>query len=170
MKSDLMTSSKKLKLDVRSFQEFWTTDFRFVSRDDQVVCALCCQNTVCRTSSIKGHFQTKQEKFLKDDAEKIESLKKAVSRYKKQSSIFEKVIHSTNRTIKGCSKVAEVIAKNGKPITDGVFVEKAFLNCAEVLFDDLPNKCTIISRIKDMAISPRTVQRRITDKVTDVTE
>ena len=51
-----------------------------------------------------------------------------------------------------------------------MFVKEAFLNCAEVLFANLPNKCTIISRIKDMHISPRTVQRRIMDLATDVTE
>ena len=170
MKSDLMGSSKILKLDVRSFQEFWTTDFELVSLDDQAVCALCCQNVVCRISSVKQHFETKHVKFLKDDAEKIESLKKAGSRYKKQSSVFKKVIRSTNRTIEGSYKVAEAIAKNGKPFTDGVFVKEAFLNCAEVLFDYLPNKGTIISRIKDISISPGTVERRITNMATDVTE
>ena len=54
-----------------------------------------------------------------------------------QSSIFKKVIRSTNPTIKGNSKVAEVIAKNGKPFTNGMFVKEAFLNCAKVLFDHL---------------------------------
>ena len=88
MKSYLMAFPKKLKSDVRSFQEFWATDFGFVSRDDRTVCALCCQNVVCQTSSIKRHFETKHEKSFMDEEEKIESLKKAVSRYKKQSSIF----------------------------------------------------------------------------------
>ena len=51
MKSHLMASSKKLKLNVRSFQEFWATDFAFFSRDNQAVCALCCQKVICQTSS-----------------------------------------------------------------------------------------------------------------------
>ena len=55
-------------------------------------------------------------------------------------------------------KVAEVTAKYGKPFTDGVFVKEAFLNCAEMLFDDLPNKCIIISRIKDIPAFSRTVE------------
>ena len=134
------------------------------------MCALCCQNIDCRTSSIKRHFETKHKKSFKDDAEKIESLKKALSRYEKQSSIFKKVIRSMNRTIQGSCKVVEDIAKNQKPFTDGVFVKEAFVNCAEVLFDDLPNKCTVILRIKDMPISPWTVERRIVDMATNVTE
>ena len=133
------------------------------------MCALCSQNVVCQTSSIR-HFETKHERSFKDDVGKIESLKKAVSRYEKQSSIFKKVIRSTNRTIEGSYKVAEVITKNGKPFTDGMFVKKAFLNFAKVMFGDLPNKCTLISRIKDMPMSSRTVERRITDMVTDMTK
>ena len=166
----LMASSKKLKLDVRSFQESWTSDFGFVSRDDRAVCTLCCQNVVCRTSSIKRHFETQHEKSFKDDAEKTESLKKAVSPYQKQSSIFKKAIQSTNRTTESSYKIAEGIAKHGKSFTDGVFVKEAFLGCAEVLFGDLPNKSTIISRIKDLPVSARTVERRITEMATDITE
>ena len=37
-------------------------------------------------------------------------------------------------------------------------MKEAFVSCAEVLFDDLPNKCTLISRIKDISVSPRTVE------------
>ena len=165
-----MTSSKKLKLHVGSFQEFWTTDFGFVSRDNQTVCALCCPNVVCQTLSTKRRFETKHEKSIKDNAEKIESLKKAVYRYDRQSSIFNKVIRSMNQTIESSYKVAEGIAKHGKPFTDGLFVKVAFLSCAEVLFDDLPNKSTIILRIKDMPVSPRTVKRHITNMSTDVTK
>ena len=128
------------------------------------------KTSFAKHSSTKRHFNTKHEKSIKDDAEKIESLKKAVSRYDKQSSISKKAIGSTNQAIEGSYKVAERIAKHRKPFTDGAFVKEAFFSCTEVLFDDLPNKCTIISRIKDMPVSPRTVERHITNMSTDVTE
>ena len=70
---------------------------------------------------MKQHFETKHEKSFKDDAEKIKSLKKVVPCYDKQS-IFKKVIRCMNQTIRGSYKVAEGIAKHGKPFTDGVFV------------------------------------------------
>ena len=165
-----MACSKKLQLHVKSFQEFWTTDFEFISPDNQAVCALCCQNVVCRTLSTKRHFETKHEKSIKDDAEKIECLKKAVSRYDKQNNTFKKVIRSTNQTIEDSYRVAEGTVRHGKPFTDEVFVKVAFLSCGEVLFDDLTNKCIIISRIKDMLVSPRTVERHITNISTDATE
>ena len=86
------------------------------------------------------HFETKHEKFFKDDAEKIESLKKAAFRYEKQSSIFKKVIFGANRTTESSYKAAECIAQHGKLFTDGVFIQESFLICADVLFDDLRNK------------------------------
>ena len=116
---------------------------------------------------MKRHFETKHQKFFKDDAEKIESLKKAVSCYEKQSSIFKKVISGANQTIESCYKVAECIGQHGKPFTDRVFINEAFLNCADVLFDDLPNESTIISRIQDMPVSARLIQRHITDIAKD---
>ena len=150
--------------------EFWTTDFGFVSRYNQAVCGLYCQKVVCLTLGIKRHFEAKHEKSIMKDAENIEFLKKAVFRYDKQSSIFKKVIRNTNQTIEGSYKVPEVIAKHGRPFTDGIFAKEAFLSCAEVLFDDVPNKCIIVFRIKDIPVSPRTEERRITNMSTDVTE
>ena len=105
----------------------------------------------------------KHEQSFKDDAEKIESLKKAVSRYEKQSSILMKVISGTNRTTESSYKAADCIAQHGKPFTDGVFIKEAFLSCADIMFDDLPNKSTIVLRIQDIPISARTIERRITD-------
>ena len=75
-----MSAAKRPKSNVRQFQESWTTDFGFVCRNDKAVCALCCENVVCRTSSMKRHFETKHKKLFKDDS-KNEVLKKAVSRY-----------------------------------------------------------------------------------------
>ena len=163
-----MSAAKRSKSDVRQFQESWTTDFGFVCRNDRAVCTLCCENVVCRTSGIKRHFETKHKKLFKDDSEKHEALKKAVSRYEKQSSIFKKVVRSTNQITESSYKVAECIAKHGKPFTDGDFIKEVFINCSEVLFEDLPNKNVILSRIKNLPVSARTVERRAEDMVADV--
>ena len=90
MKSGSMAACKRLKLDVKSFQESWTTDIGFVSRDDLALRVLYCQNIVCRTLSIKRHFETKHEKSFKDNAEKVESLKKAVFRYESKAAFSRK--------------------------------------------------------------------------------
>ena len=167
VKLNAISAAKRSKSDVRQFRESWTTDFGFVCRNDRAVCALCCENVVCRTSSIKRHFESKRKKLFKNDSEKNEALKKAVSRYDKQSSIFKKVIRSTNQTTESSYKVAECIAKRGKPFTDGDFI-KVFITCSEVLFEDLPNKNVILSRIKNLPVSARMVERRVEDMAVDV--
>ena len=163
-----MSAVKKLKLDLRQFQESWITDFGFVCRNDRAVCALCCENVVCHISSIKRLFETKHKKFFKNDSEKNEVLKKAVSRYEKRSSIFKKAIRSTNQTTESSYKVAESIAKHGKPFTDGEFIKEVFINCFKVLFENFPNKNVILSRIKNLPVSAPTVERRVEDMAADV--
>ena len=115
---------------------------------------------------MKRHFETKHEKSFKDDAEKIESLKKAVYRRKKQSSIFKEMNSGANRTTESSYKAAECVAQHGKPFIYGVFTvqkKEAFLSCANVVFDHLPKENAIISRIQDMLVSARTTERRITN-------
>ena len=78
------------------------------------------------------------------------------------------MISGANRTTKNSYKAAQCIAQHGKLFTDEVFIKEAFLNCADVLFDDLPNKSIIISRIQDIPVSARTIERRIIDIAKDV--
>ena len=113
---------------------------------------------MCRTSSVKRHFETKHEKTFKYSADKAEPIKKALSRYEKQSNVFKNMCASKNTITEASYKLALCIAKHGKPFTDGDFVKAAFLECSEVLFEDISNKHTIISRIKDMPVSARTLE------------
>ena len=75
---------------------------------------------------MKGRFETKHKRSFKDKTENFEALKKAVSRFEKQSSTFKRVIDSTNRKIESIYKVAEGIAKYGKPLTDEDFQKRPF--------------------------------------------
>ena len=103
----------KIRCTVRQFQESWTTDFGFICRNDRAVCTLCCENVVCRTSRIKRHFETKHKKLFKDDSEKHEALKKAVSRYEKQSSIFKKLFAVQIKLRKVVTKLQDVSPSAG---------------------------------------------------------
>ena len=71
------------------------------------------------------------------------------------------MISGANRTTESSYKAAECIAQHGKLFFDGVFIKEVFLSCADVLFDDLPNKSTIILKIQDMPVSTRTIERRV---------
>uniref|UniRef100_A0A3B1J491 SPIN-DOC-like zinc-finger domain-containing protein n=1 Tax=Astyanax mexicanus TaxID=7994 RepID=A0A3B1J491_ASTMX len=163
-----MTEPPAKKNKARAFQPSWTEDYGFVYVKDRAVCTLCYDNVVCRTSSIKRHFETKHDKTYKDPAERAEAVKRAVARYGKQSSSLKVFVNSQGHVTEASYNLASCIAKHGKPFTDGEYVKEAFLSCAETLFDDLPNKDTIKTRIKDMPTSARTVQRRIDEMAVDV--
>ena len=47
-------------------------------------------------------------------------------------------------------------------------MKEAFFSSVNTLFDDSPNKSTIISRIQVIPVSARTIERRITDIPKDV--
>ena len=53
--------NKKLKLSSsssRGFQNWWTEEYGMICSDDKAVCVVCCNKVVCRTSSVKRHFET----------------------------------------------------------------------------------------------------------------
>ena len=108
---------------------------------------------MCRTSSVQRHYQTKHQSMFKNSEEKSEAIKRAVSGYKKQTSIFSQVIGTKCKATECSYKIAQCVASKAIPFTDGEFI-KATLSSAEILFSDLPNKETILSRIREIPASP----------------
>ena len=163
-------TQKRQKLDIRWFQNFWTKEYGFIQQKDRAVCALCCETDVCRTSSVQRHYQTKHQSMFKNSEEKSEAIKRAVSGYKKQTtrSIFSQEIGTKYKATECSYKIAQCVASKAKPFTDGEFVKEIFLSSAEIL-SDLPNKETILSRIREIPPSPRSVERRICDMAENIT-
>ena len=161
---------KNPKPYTRPFQELWTTEYGFVSRGEKAICSLCFKDVVCRTSSIKRHFESIHASELnsKPKEEQVEIVKKAVLRYTKQSCYFRREAGAKNKSTEASFVLAKSVIENAKPFTDGEYLKTTFYRCAEVLFGDLPNKNTILARIKDMPASRRTIERRMTDMVDDV--
>lgn len=119
-------------------------------------------------SSVKRHFETKHEKTFKDQADKAESIKRVVSRYDKQASSLKVFTTAKNHGTEASYRIAHCIAKHGKPFTVGEFIKEAFVSCSDAFFESLPNKETIKSRIKDIPVSARSVQRRIDEMAENV--
>jgi len=107
--------------------------------------------------------------MFKNSEEKSEAIKRAVSGYKKQTSIFIQVIGTKYKATECSYKIAQCVASKAKPFTDGEFVKETFLSSAEILFSDLPNKETILTRIREIQASPRSIERPITDMTENVT-
>ena len=89
MKSGSMAACKRLKTHVRFFQESWMTDFGFVFRDDRAVCALCCQNIVCQTSSINDILKRSTREILQGRCRKDRFAEKDVISLRKAKQHFQ---------------------------------------------------------------------------------
>ena len=99
------------KTKTRPFRYSWTQEFGFVFVKDRAVCTLCCENVVCRTSNVKLHFETKHEKTFKDQADKVASIKRAVSRYGKQASSFKVFTTARDHGTEASYRIVHCIAR-----------------------------------------------------------
>ena len=88
---------------------------------------------MCRTSSVKRHFETKHEKTFKDQADKAESIKHAVTRYDKQASSLKVFPSVKSHGTKASYHIAHCIAKHEKPFMDGKSIKEALLSCSDAL-------------------------------------
>ena len=67
-------------------------------------------------------------------------------------------------------EVSKVISQHGKPLSDGNYIKKAWLECAPFLFDNILEKEKIIQRIKDLSLSRKAVKDRILKLESDTTK
>ena len=53
-----LATKKRLIEDVRVFQKYWTEKFGVIEKDNKALCIFCFETVVCRTSSVKRHFES----------------------------------------------------------------------------------------------------------------
>ncbi|XP_042206826.1 general transcription factor II-I repeat domain-containing protein 2A-like isoform X1 [Homarus americanus] len=150
--------------DIREFKEYWTEKFGMIKKDNKALCILCSESVVCRTSSVKRHFETVHKNLSNvTEQERRELISREMIKTKKQSDVLMKFISgrpSSNLVAAGF-EVSKVIAQHGKPLSDGEYIKEAWLECAPFLFDNLSEKDKIIQRIKDLSVSRKTIEDRI---------
>ena len=120
---DKMAVSQKAKFNVHSFQSSWRNEYGFVQHKHHAVRTRCCQGVVFSTSSIQRYFQMKHEKHFKDEADKAKSMKRAIVRYGKQSSVFTNIdVNKKNQATEGSYKTPQCVAQHGKSFTDEEYI------------------------------------------------
>jgi len=79
--------------------------------------------------------------MFKNSEEKSEAIKRAVSGYKKQTSIFSQVIGTKYKVTECSYKIAQCVASKAKPFTDGEFVKETFWSSAEINYQIKKQYC-----------------------------
>jgi hypothetical protein len=159
------TQKKKKKSDEgsgREFQDWWTKRYGVISKQNKALCAMCSESVVCRTSSVKRHYESNHKWLLdKSEDEQKEYISRQVKNANLQSGSFVKFVKSTSNLVSASFEVSKIIARHGKPFSDGDYIKESWLECAPYLFEDFQNKDKILQRIKDLPISRNTVKERI---------
>ncbi|GFV79043.1 general transcription factor II-I repeat domain-containing protein 2A [Trichonephila clavipes] len=142
-----------------------------INKCAKAVCVLCSGTVVCRTSSVKRHFETNHKSFCEksEPEQKVLIAREIKDRNKQLTSIFKYVSKKCHRSVASYS-AANAIAGQDKPFQEGEFLKEAWLAFALSLFDDFDNKNKIIQRIKDVPLSRNTIKDRILKLAENVTD
>ena len=87
---------------------------------------------VCKTSSIKRHFESVHNNINnKNEEEKRELICSTLSKTKKQADNFMNFIsgRSSSNLVTASFEFSKVIAQHGKPLNDGDYIKKTWLEC-----------------------------------------
>ena len=90
--------------------------------------------------------------------EKIKELKTMLQR---QQSLFIKPIKKANAATEALFKVAHILTKHSKTLTDGRIVKEAMTAVAELLFKDHKCKTEMLSAIANVHLGANSVARRV---------
>lgn len=150
----------------RKFSEAWTSKYFFVEQDSRSTCLICNFTiSVCKEYNIKRHYETKHSECSKLEGEdrnrRIEFLRRS---FVAQRNVFTKASAQLDNCVEVSLEIAAIIAKSGRPFTDGDFAKQCILLAAEKLCPEATNK------FKNVSLSRMTIQRRIENLSDDINE
>ena len=69
---------------ITEFKEYWTEKVGMIKKDNKALCILCSETVVCRTSSVKRHFESVHKNLSnKTEEEQRELISRELSKTKK---------------------------------------------------------------------------------------
>ncbi|XP_075769679.1 general transcription factor II-I repeat domain-containing protein 2-like isoform X1 [Pelodiscus sinensis] len=156
---------KKRKVDDerRRFQDKWTVDYFVIGCKQSASCLICQHRvSVLKEYNIKRHYTTKHaqlyDKFQGEERERmVLQLKREVV---KQQQLFQKVRKES--VVLASYAVSEMIAKCGKPFTDGEFIKQCIVKVSEFV---CPDRRDVFSNI---SLSPNAIAERILELSKDI--
>lgn len=158
---------RKVDQEHRQFQEKWTIDYFFVEFNSNATCLICKEKVaVLKEYNLKRHYSTKHadhyDKYRGDEREKTAlQLRKGLTL---QQNLFQKGKKESEAAVLASYAVSEMIAKAGKPFTDGEFLKDCILKVSEIM---CPEKRSLFSNI---SLSANTVVERIVELANDIDE
>ncbi|PNF17745.1 hypothetical protein B7P43_G07069 [Cryptotermes secundus] len=157
---------RKVDLECRAFKAEWSENYFVTELDGKALCLLCSDTVaVLKEYNIRRHYQTKHSAQYsqltgKERSQKLETLKRSISL---QRSFFTKMKNENKAASKVSLRVAHLLAKEGKPFTDGELIKSCLIVAVEEM---CPEKMDLFNNI---SLSARTVARRVEDIGSNIT-
>lgn len=108
----------------RYFQYWWTSKYVIILRNNKALCVSCSESIICRTLSVKRHFETVHKTLLtKSTDEKKSYTARASCNTNLQSNTLVKSVKSLSSLISVSFDVAKSITVGGEPLNDGDFIK-----------------------------------------------
>ncbi|KAM3838284.1 general transcription factor II-I repeat domain-containing protein 2A-like [Diretmus argenteus] len=165
------TGKRKVDDDHRKFQERWELEYFFMEYRGSPTCLVCkCQLAVTKEFNIRRHYTTlhaeecrnydggEREKRVgelkKERTKELDEKNKSLLR---QQTLFKNTTYVADKAVKASYTLSEMIAKAGKPFTEGEFVKDCMLKAASIV---CPEKH---AQFANISLSRNTVAERITD-------
>ncbi|XP_072380584.1 zinc finger BED domain-containing protein 5-like [Diabrotica undecimpunctata] len=159
-----MSAAKKSKRN--HFHNAWEEEFLFTIVKDKCVCLVCRSSVaLSKRGNLERHYKTLHENYENDFPQnslfrkrKVQDLKSSL---KTEQSMFTRSVKQSVAATIASFKISYILAQHKKPFEYGEVVKEAFIEAANVLFQDFKNKTDIMSVIKEVQLSRPTVTRRI---------
>ncbi|KAI8796283.1 SCAN domain-containing protein 3 [Biomphalaria glabrata] len=72
----------------RPFQEWWTERYGMIHRENKALCAMCLESVVCRTSSVKRHYESNHSWIL---GKSEDEQKEHISHFQNKDKVIQRV-------------------------------------------------------------------------------
>ncbi|KAM4611569.1 general transcription factor II-I repeat domain-containing protein 2-like [Polymixia lowei] len=160
MSSSKPAAKRKVDDEHRRFQDKWEKEYFFVEHRDTPTCLICAEKVaVNKEYNIRRHYSTRHAeeyaKYQRDEREnRVANLKTCLLR---RQDFFKKASRESDAAVEASYVVSEMIAKAGKPLTEGEFVKKCMLQAASIVCPEKKGQFSNIS------LSANTVAERISD-------
>ncbi|KAL3879787.1 hypothetical protein ACJMK2_032070 [Sinanodonta woodiana] len=127
-----MAKKRKRKIDneCRQFQVEWSLKYFFIKSSENALCVICNETVaVMKEYKLRRHHQSKhQDKYAQLEGKvRAEIFYKLQNKLTSQMTLFSKSSNENEFLTKASYKVAYVLAKSGKPFTDGEVVKECLL-------------------------------------------
>ncbi len=146
-------SKPKRKVDDehRQFQERWTLQYFFVEFNGNATCLICKEKVaVLKEYNLKRHYSTKHgdqyDKYEEDERKKTSHA--VAERANVPAKPFPQAKKDADAAVEVSYVVSEMIAKAGKPFTEGQFIKDCMLKVADILCPEKKNMFNNLSICK----------------------